>query len=104
MFDTLGLAGRIIKAGVKYAESGFQNVKDDVYDERLKVCLSCDKYDNDRCLECGCFLKLKARMATEKCPLDKWPNDKIIKPVIENHIPCIPCQQKKPAENESQPA
>lgn len=43
------------------------------------ICAGCDKYQPgalpvaDKCGQCGCFLSAKARMATEACPLGKWP-------------------------------
>lgn len=44
----------------------------------LAVCNTCDRHSNDgifsRCGECGCFLSVKVRMATETCPLGKWPD------------------------------
>ena len=50
--------------------------------ERLTLCNSCHerlKDSNDkpltkfsRCPECGCFLRLKARLETEECPLGDW--------------------------------
>ncbi len=48
---------------------------------RLKVCVACDRFrqatrvTGPRCEECGCFVKVKARLATERCPLGKWPGD-----------------------------
>ena len=36
------------------------------------VCIRRDKISN-QCLECTCFLGLKAQLTTEKCPLGKWP-------------------------------
>ena len=50
--------------------------------ERLTLCNSCPerlKESNgkaltkfSRCPECGCFLRLKARLETEECPLGDW--------------------------------
>lgn len=41
----------------------------------LAICAACEKWDEQakRCLECGCFMALKARLATEQCPLGRWP-------------------------------
>lgn len=43
--------------------------------QRLAACSECPKFDKvDRqCLACTCFVDLKAQLATEKCPLHKWP-------------------------------
>jgi len=50
--------------------------------ERLSLCNSCPERLKDsegkpltkfsRCPECGCFLRLKARLETEECPLGDW--------------------------------
>ncbi len=47
---------------------------DNLFNERLEICKSCDKYDSDqkRCIECGCFLETKARIILDSCPLEKW--------------------------------
>lgn len=47
---------------------------DKLYDDRLNVCKSCDKYDSEqkRCTECGCFIETKARIILDSCPLNKW--------------------------------
>jgi len=39
------------------------------------ICQACPEYQPllNRCGKCGCFLSAKARMATETCPLGKWP-------------------------------
>ena len=50
--------------------------------ERLTLCNSCPERLKasegkpltifSRCPECGCFLRLKARLETEECPLGDW--------------------------------
>lgn len=41
---------------------------------RLAVCEPCDQRLGDgRCAGCGCWIKAKASLATEDCPLGKWP-------------------------------
>lgn len=49
-------------------------VSDEVYEERLDVCRSCEWYDEsqNRCRHCGCFLREKARYAIDSCPIKKW--------------------------------
>lgn len=58
---------------IDYAQDGFQNVSDEQYDERLKVCGSCPFYVNGSCSKCGCACAFKARMKAMKCPENKWP-------------------------------
>jgi Family of unknown function (DUF6171) len=45
-------------------------------EERLATCVGCEHFDHQstRCRKCGCWLKKKARLKTEHCPLDppKW--------------------------------
>lgn len=45
---------------------------------RYQICQSCEKYENNHCLECGCnvsdksiFLN-KLAWADQECPLQKW--------------------------------
>ena len=42
--------------------------------ERMSVCKSCDRYQDDIqiCEICGCYMLLKTTMANMKCPIDKW--------------------------------
>jgi hypothetical protein len=71
---TLEHAENFIKAVNKRAKDGFRDVDQESYKERLKQCESCDSKTEDwRCLECGCFLTIKAKWSTEDCPRNKWP-------------------------------
>lgn len=52
------------------------------FKDRLDICREpCELYivqrDEERCSheECGCYLAIKAGLATESCPLHKWPGD-----------------------------
>ncbi len=47
-------------------------VDDDTREQRWSTCQTCPRLQNDRCLECGCFMKVKVAFATSKCPLEKW--------------------------------
>jgi hypothetical protein len=49
-------------------------VSDEVYEERLNVCRTCEWYDEsqNRCRHCGCFLREKARYSIDSCPIKKW--------------------------------
>lgn len=40
---------------------------------RLQVCRTCPSLRGDRCVECGCYMMIKAHVASTTCPLDKWP-------------------------------
>lgn len=49
-------------------------VSDDVYEERMSICKTCEWYDEsqNRCRHCGCYLVEKARYAIDSCPIKKW--------------------------------
>lgn len=40
---------------------------------RLHVCETCPSLRGDRCVECGCYMTIKAHLAAMTCPLGKWP-------------------------------
>jgi hypothetical protein len=39
---------------------------------RLSICRECASYHSGICSECGCYMPLKARLATAQCPLGRW--------------------------------
>ena len=47
---------------------------------RLAICSQCEFYrtSDGTCSQCGCFIRLKAKLATEACPLDKWGAKEIV--------------------------
>jgi len=58
---------------IKNALSGNKTLIDDtVREHRWSVCQTCPRLQNDRCLECGCFMKVKVAFQTSVCPLNKW--------------------------------
>jgi hypothetical protein len=42
--------------------------------ERLAICNDCPSLFKPTwsCKECGCFMKVKARLESSSCPLGKW--------------------------------
>lgn len=44
----------------------------DVSKDRLAICYACLQYSHGACLECGCIMLVKTKLAAEKCPLGKW--------------------------------
>lgn len=42
--------------------------------KRQAICDGCEYYakDSQRCQKCGCFLKIKIKLETEHCPIQKW--------------------------------
>lgn len=76
------LAGQAWQAGVAYARwaaAGLPVLDAEQVARRRAACDACDQRDpeQDRCRACGCYLSgvilNKIRMATEDCPLGRWP-------------------------------
>ena len=42
------------------------------YEERLQICVSCEKLNEGTCLGCGCFVELRAAVNKNRCPYKKW--------------------------------
>lgn len=42
---------------------------------RTKICHQCEFFDPSfgQCKVCSCIISLKAQLATEKCPKNRWP-------------------------------
>lgn len=74
MNDIFNLAGRLGKAAFNHAKDGFKHVDEEIYNKRIEICKSCEFYDaeSNRCKSCGCYLAMKAKWNSEKCPHDKW--------------------------------
>jgi hypothetical protein len=49
-------------------------VSEEEFQTRQLVCGGCPHYDRvyGQCEECSCFISVKARLGSEKCPLGKW--------------------------------
>ena len=72
------MAKNVTKAAANFVKGGMKIVTEEQLRMRLDICRSCDKFDakafngTGRCSLCGCSTVLKLKMATEKCPIDKW--------------------------------
>lgn len=42
------------------------------YEERLSICKACNYLRNGYCGACGCFVELRAAVAINQCPYEKW--------------------------------
>jgi len=76
-FPSVTQMGKNLASSVfDYAKSGFKNTDDEKYEKRLEVCGGCESFEHSssRCRECGCFMEIKAKMESAKCPLGKWKN------------------------------
>jgi hypothetical protein len=68
---------RFARAVFEHVADGCAYVSKEQLSERLSACESCDFRDGLRCghNSCGCFIWLKARWRSEKCPATppRWP-------------------------------
>lgn len=46
-----------------------QKVSDEVYEERLAKCRTCEKLTQGMCRVCGCYVELRGIMKKNSCPL-----------------------------------
>jgi hypothetical protein len=71
-------AASLGKSLLNWTSSGFTATPPDSLAEREATCRACPQWDAEalnktgRCKICGCSTWAKLRMATEKCPIDKW--------------------------------
>jgi ribosomal protein L32 len=51
-----------------------KTVSEQVKQERLTICKSCDRYSQTlrTCKECGCYMPAKAMFAATSCPINSW--------------------------------
>jgi len=71
LHGTMGIARSVLGVGL---------LSPGAVKQRLAVCRACDqsvkcRHNNRqvcRCIACGCWLKHKARLSRERCPMDKW--------------------------------
>ncbi len=43
-----------------------------VYEERLSICVECEKFHAATCDACGCYVEFRAYARVSHCPLKKW--------------------------------
>lgn len=65
--------------GILKSKLNLDPVTDSLAYNRMSVCYTCESIEvknddlrNSKCSECGCWLKYKINLKSEKCPLDKW--------------------------------
>ncbi len=46
----------------------------DIIDKRFSICQGCEHFISatSQCKKCGCFMKVKHKMAVASCPIGKW--------------------------------
>lgn len=74
--SAMEMARNLLRDGSKIVSNAIQGnstlVSQELRDQRWNVCLECPRLQNERCLECGCFMKVKVAFHTSVCPLGKW--------------------------------
>ena len=63
--------------GLTKASLNIDKASDNIIKERLIRCKKCDNYSKnnnniEKCEACGCYLKFKIKILSEKCPLNLW--------------------------------
>ncbi len=51
---------------------GKKRAPDDVYEQRLAACKGCAALQNGTCMQCGCYVEMRAARADMHCPLAHW--------------------------------
>lgn len=68
-------AWNLARAVARFVADGCRTVTQQQYRQRLETCQGCEYRKGGKCLECSCWVQLKARLWTEDCPAGKWtPN------------------------------
>lgn len=58
-----------------WVSSGARGVTREVYQARLAKCDGCPNRDGHRCRVCGCYIRGKASLPTESCPIGLWAKE-----------------------------
>lgn len=68
-------AKTLAKETSNHVINGSKNVEETLLETRLAICNECPFMikDQQRCGKCGCFLKVKAKWESSKCPIGRWP-------------------------------
>jgi hypothetical protein len=78
-------AGSLASNLGSWAKSGFKGVDESQLQGRIDICRGCEFWDQSgfagtgKCKKCGCSTQAKLRMATSKCPIDKWGPIEVVK-------------------------
>jgi hypothetical protein len=68
------LSKEIVNTTVTLAVSGQVLVDEEARTKRFGECINCKDFipQQSRCNICGCFLQIKVKFASAKCPAGKW--------------------------------
>ena len=75
---TVEMAQNFGNSTLGFVRSGFALADNETLSKRKEICGACEMWDSQalngtgRCTKCGCSTWAKLRMASEKCPLEKW--------------------------------
>jgi len=78
-------ASSLVSSATMWAGKGFQTATPDQLASRLAICKGCEFWNKSgfggtgSCIKCGCSTQAKLRMATSKCPIDKWGAVEVVK-------------------------
>ena len=63
--------------GISDRAKNFLIYDQDILDKRWNECLSCEHLikATNTCKKCGCFMKIKHKLATSRCPIGKWEKE-----------------------------
>lgn len=45
---------------------------DEVYEQRLQSCKDCGELQSATCMQCGCFVEMRAARVDMRCPMKRW--------------------------------
>lgn len=45
---------------------------DEVYEKRLRCCKNCPELAGATCMQCGCYVEIRAMIRSAVCPLHLW--------------------------------
>ena len=45
---------------------------DEVYEQRLTACKACTELQNGTCMQCGCYVEMRAARIDMHCPCERW--------------------------------
>ena len=78
MMLAVNITAAAIRSAAHVARTGHPFASENEIARRAEACRACETWveATDRCsLErggCGCFLKMKRKLAAERCPLARW--------------------------------
>jgi len=80
--DVINEAAGSVSRGIKmYAKSKVIASDHSIVTSRVEICRGCesleDVYGMEYCTKCLCAMWLKVRLASSRCPIDKWEPSEI---------------------------